>query len=133
MAIDRNQARAPVLPKEAVDVPEIGGEVIVRGLLLTERLAMFVENLPATDVATDVVPATSDVVPAKAGTQASGPDRYIHIPRMLARTVLASDGDPLWTEAQWQEFGAVNFEASLRLFRVAQRLSGLDVEEARKN
>ncbi len=129
MAIARNQAKPPVLPKEAVDVPEIGGEVIVRGLLLTERLAMFVENLPATDV----VPATSDVVPAQAGTQASGPDRYIHIPRMLARTVLASDGDPLWSEAQWQEFGAVNFEASLRLFRVAQRLSGLDVEEARKN
>lgn len=123
MAIDRNQAKPPVLPKEAVDVPEIGGEVIVRGLLLTERLALFVENLPAAEAAGEG--------PAIDGPLAT--DRYIHIPRMLARTVLASDGEPLWTEAQWQEFGAVNFEASLRLFRVAQRLSGLDIEEARKN
>jgi hypothetical protein len=123
MAIDRNQAKPPVLPKEAVDVQEIGGEVIVRGLLLTERLALFVENLPPAQAAGEG--------PAIDGPPAA--DRYVHIPRMLARTVLASDGEPLWTEAQWQEFGAVHFEASLRLFRVAQRLSGLDIEEARKN
>lgn len=124
MAIDRNQARAPVLPKEAVDVPEIGGEVIVRGLLLTERLALFVENLPAAQAAGEEG-APIDGAPSA--------NRYIHIPRMLARTVLASDGEPLWTETQWEEFGAVHFEASLALFRTAQRLSGLDIEDARKN
>lgn len=127
MAIDRNQARAPVLPKEAVDVPEIGGEVIVRGLLLTERLALFVENLPAAQAAGGVDNGDPPIDGAPSA------NRYIHIPRMLARTVLASDGEPLWTETQWEEFGAVHFEASLALFRTAQRLSGLDIEDARKN
>ena len=106
-------------------MPEIGGEVIVRGLLLTERLALFVENLPAAQAAGAGEETAIDGPPAA--------DRYVHIPRMLARTVLASDGEPLWTEAQWQEFGAVHFEASLALFRTAQRLSGLDIEEAKKN
>lgn len=123
MAIDRNQARPPVLPKEAVDVPEIGGEVIVRGLLLTERLALFVENLPQAQAEGEEAVIDGPVAA----------DRYIHIPRMLARTVLAADGKPLWTEAQWEEFGAVHFDVALRLFHVAQRLSGLQVEEAKKN
>lgn len=128
MAIDRNQARAPVLPKEAIDVPEIGGEVIVRGLLLTERLALFVENLPARSSGDEAAGAEGPPIDG-----APSANRFIHIPRMLARTVLASDGEPLWTEAQWEHFGAVHFEASLGLFRIAQRLSGLDIEDARKN
>jgi hypothetical protein len=141
MAIARNQAKAPVLPKEAVDVPEIGGEVIVRGLLLTERLALFVDHLPAKagsappaaaegaqPIATEAAPAEATLVDA-----AADPQRFIHIPRLLALCVLASDQLPLWSVQQWEEFGAQHFEASLRLFHVAQRLSGLDIEVAKKN
>ena len=42
MALLKNQIKPPVLPAEAVDVPELGGEVIVRGLLLRQRLDLAV-------------------------------------------------------------------------------------------
>lgn len=125
-AVSRSAARAPVLPKETIDdaavVEAIGGAVIVRGMLLTERLALFVDNLPVTG---------ADGADGAGGD--SPPARFVHIPRVLAATVLAGDNRPLWNEATWEEFGATNFEVSLRLFGVAQRLSGLDIEDAKKN
>lgn len=107
MALKRDQIPAPVLPKEAHEVPELGGEVIVRGLLLRERLALF--------------------------DDAQGGERFGHLSAVLSACVIDADGQQIWTAEQWEQFGASHFEAALKLFNVAKRLSGLDAEERKKN
>lgn len=108
MALRRNEIAAPVLPKETHECGPLGGEVVVRGLLLRERLALFDDAL-------------------------AGAQKYGHISAVLAACVVDAEGEPVYTVEQWEQFGAAHFEAALALFRVAQRLSGLDVEERKKN
>lgn len=112
MALKRDNIAAPVLPKEAHAVAGLGGEVIVRGLLLGERLTL---------------------IDAAATPSAAG--KFDHVAAVLAVTVTDDDGQPVWTAAQWETFGATQdgFAEAMRLFRIAQRLSGLDVEERQKN
>lgn len=107
MTLKKAEIKPPVLPKEAVEVAELGGEVVVRGLLLRERLALF--------------------------DAANGSERYGHLSAVLAASVIDGDGEPIYTAQEWEEFGAVHFEAALKLFNVARRLSGLDAEERKKN
>lgn len=108
MALKKADIKPPVLPREAVEVVELGGEVVVRGLLLRERLALFDDAL-------------------------AGAQKYGHISAVLAACVVDAEGEPVYTVEQWEQFGAAHFEAALALFKVAQRLSGLDVEERKKN
>lgn len=108
MVLNRDNVQAPVLPKETHECSALGGSVVVRGLLLRERLALFDDAR-------------------------SGMERYGHVSSVLASCVCDVNGKPILTAEQWEEFGSANFEASLDLFRVAQRLSGLDVEERKKN
>lgn len=106
MALNREQIRVPCLPKEAVDVPELGGEIIVSGLPLSKRLELY------------------------AG-QTRGD--WLNVSRLLESCVLDPDGVPLMTVAEWEAFGAQHFEAALRLVQVSQRLSGMNAEDAGKN
>lgn len=39
--LKREQITSPTLPRETVEVPEIGGEVIIQGLTLSGRLSIF--------------------------------------------------------------------------------------------
>lgn len=105
MALKRDQIAPPALPMEAVEVPELGGEVIVRGLLLRDRLALVDRD--------------------------SG-DAYDRIARMLAGTVVDADQKPIWSAAQWEEFGGAHPARALELFERARRLSGLDDAAAKK-
>jgi hypothetical protein len=89
---------------EAVEVEGLG-EVIVRGLMLRDRLRL-------TTTCSEVV----DMVPA-----------------MLAACVVDPSHQPLWTVDQWDAFGARNYDGCLKLFSVAQRLSGMSAEVAEKN
>lgn len=109
-ALKRSDLAAPELPRETVAVPALGGDVIVRGLRLSERLALF----------------------AGLRTDADGRS-YDHIAKLLAATVVDDDGAPLLTEAEWEAFGGRHFEAVLALFGVARRLAGLDAEVIEKN
>lgn len=120
--IERNQAPAPVLPKETVQVDALGGEVIVRGLLLSERLALSAEQagLLASQDGESSAPARM-----RAGAQM--------VPRTLAACVILADGQPMWTADEWDRFGAAHAEPAFELFAVAQRLSGLDAKESEKN
>jgi len=101
--IQRADVRAPVLPKETVTVEALGGDVIVRGLLLAEKLER---------------------------NRLSGGHLVAHT---LAHAVELGDGLPLYTAEEWAVFGAQNPAAALDLFKVAQRLSGDDPEANRKN
>lgn len=103
--LERGAIAAPTLPKRTVEVPELGGEVIVRGLLLADRLAVL------------------------SGDKLD----FSRISRLLASTVVLADGLPMWTAAEWEEFGAAHFDAAVRLFDVAAELSGLRTEIAEKN
>lgn len=108
MSLNRNQITLPVLPSETVAVAALGGDVIVRGLRLGDRLGIF------------------------ADLRTNGKS-YAHIARLLSISVVGEDGQPLLTEAEWEVFGGANFEAALDLFGVARRLSGLDTEVIEKN
>lgn len=111
----------PSLHKETVDVPELGGEVVVRGTMLDERLALVFGAAPA---------------PKEAGQPTAEDDpreSYQHIARLLAYAVIDADGEPVYTIDEWAEFGGQHFAATLRLYKIARRLSGMDAGEAKKN
>lgn len=118
MTIERSQVKAPVLPKKAVDVPAIGGEVIVRGLLLSDRIALW-----------DLSKARAGETDDQANARAEG---YMVV-EILARAVVLDDGLPLWTSAQWNEFASTHSDEALRLSGIAQRLSGGDTKAIEKN
>lgn len=108
MALNRQNLVKPELPRETVAVPALGGDVIVRGMMLGERLALF-----------------SDL-------REEG-KHYSHISKILAATVIGDDGKRLMDEADWEAFGGLHFNEALDLFSVARRLSGLDAEVVEKN
>lgn len=106
--LKKAQVASPVLPKETVEVAELGGDVVVRGLLFSERLAIY------------------------AGAGEDG-RTFAQIPVLLAQTVIDADGVAIYSADEWEQFGARHMDALLRLFAVAKRLSGLDAEAAAKN
>ena len=102
MAITRDKLRRPSLPKETVDVPALGGDVVVRGMLLAERLEW------------------------------SGTVTYSQIAKALASCVLLDDGKPALTVDEWEAFGGTNLDAAIDLFQVVKRLSGLGTDAEKK-
>lgn len=108
MALKKSEIKPPVLKKQAVPVASLGGEVVVRALKLSERLAMF---------------------------SASGDDgrRYTHIADLLAVAVVDADGLPIWGADDWDTWSSAHVEESVALFEVARALSGLDAEVVAKN
>lgn len=106
MALTREQLKRAVVPRETVEVPELGGEVIVRGLRLSERLELAAS--------------------ASAARQFSG------LAQLLAWCVVDEDGQPLMSVAEWEDWGGQCADAAVRLLEVAHRLSGLYSEPAKK-
>jgi hypothetical protein len=102
--IKKSQVKTPALPKETVTVAGLGGDVIVTGLTLTARLALF----------------------------SAGKSGYT-VSKLLSETVVDADGSQLFTEQEWDNFGAKHFKDCLDLFKVVKRLSGLDAEVEAKN
>lgn len=93
---------------ETVSVESLG-EVVVRGMRLSDKL-----RLSQWDEAQD------------------GP-KSRQFCAVLAATARASDGSAIFTEDEWDGWGGDHIEDAVRLFEVAQRLSGLSAEEAGKN
>lgn len=122
MALKRRDIKVPSLPQQVETSELLGGEVVVRGLLLSER--MEVDQLNATaSKARDG--ETEDQARARAGSQV--------IPRMLARCVVDDDGEALLSASEWDALGASNPGEIYRLFNVAMRLSGQDIPAIEKN
>ena len=110
--VNRSSVAAPTLPKETVEVAALDGEVIVRGLLLTERLAIEARIV---------------------GLRSTAADVHAILPAVLAICVLDAEELPLWTEQQWQIFGVKHQGQALALFNVAWRLSGFVQAQDAKN
>lgn len=120
--LKRSAVKAPVVRKETVAVPSLKGDVVVRGLLLSERLELSAVNkqLSAVQEGEDVETAL-----ARAGAQI--------VSRTLEKVVLLADGKPLFTAREWDEHGATNSDDVLALFKVARRLGGFEAGAIAKN
>ena len=103
--LTKDKVAAPLLPKETVTVAALNGDVIVQGLMLTPRLEL--------------------VASAKKGR--------VPLSALLAATVVDAKGEQLFTEDEWEVFGAKHFDESMKLYEVATRLSGLNTRLAAKN
>lgn len=100
----------PALPsaeKRAVAVPELGGEVIVRPLMLCDYLSMTTRN----------------------GTTKKD---FGHIAALLAYAVVDAEDQPLYTVEEWEVWGGINPGPALKLWEAAWEVTSLSVEAAEK-
>lgn len=102
---------APVLRKEVVTTPALG-EVVVRALRLSERLAL-----------------NRDVRTERETTDAN--DQFCA--RLLSACVTDKAGVALYTLDEWDIFGATNEIDVNMLIEVALRLGGFDRGEAKND
>ena len=109
--------KAAVLKTEDVPVPEWGGSVLVRELRGRERDEWE---------ASLAVQRGQKMVPDVANMRA----------KLVARTVIDADGEPVFTQQDVSALGELSAAALDRVFEVASRLSALNpdqVEELGKN
>ena len=93
------------LPRETVNVPEWGGEVLVRTMSGTDRYA-FEASLLEKDGRMENVRA-----------------------RLVALTLCDSQGDRLFDDSEIAALGRKSARALDRVFSVAQRLNGIGVDQ----
>lgn len=103
--LTKDTVSAQGLAREIVPVPGLNGSVVVQGMGLSARLALFANGKPS-------------------GASLKG---------VLAVCVLGGDDAPLMTEEQWEAFGGKHADDALHLWSVIRRLSGLDTEAVEKN
>jgi hypothetical protein len=103
MPLKREDIPRPALKKESVDVPELGGEVQVRAMLLKDRLRL------STEVG------------------------YGRIAEILACTVVDGEGALVFDVDEWEIFGGENQAVAFKLFDIAARLSGMTPEEKKES
>ncbi len=120
--LKRTEVKTPTLRKETVTVAALGGDVVVRGLLLSElielRQLVQAQKTPA-------VGETPEQAAGRAGAKACAVT--------LAKTVCLADGEPLYSVHEWEVFGAQHPGEAIDLFGVSQRLSGQVAEAVEKN
>lgn len=110
MPILKADVQAPVLPQERLHlVPELGGEVIVRPLLLSDRLALAQRSMVDGQV-----------------------KEFKHIAALLASAIVDANHEPLFTVEQWETWGSANMRAALDLWDAAWEMSGLDPAVSKK-
>jgi hypothetical protein len=122
MTLSRDQVSVPALPEKVEPFAPLGGDVLVRGLLMTQRLAndrLHVAARKPRDGETD------EEAQARAGSQM--------VTRMLHQSIVDPDGKPLCSEAEWDRLGSQNRYEVFRLFNIAMQLSGHDLELSAKN
>lgn len=131
--------------KETVDVPELGGAVVVRGLMASEAFAIqayraqamrrlreeAAERRAQADASGAAAPA------ADVGVEQLTFDELVlyarYVSHLLAAAVTTASGGPLWSAEQWETCAQHHKGVIPRLQAVAERLSGLDVEDVEKN
>ena len=127
------------LAKERVSVPELGGSVIVVGLMASESFALEAIKQAATRRALEAAAearegagADGDLVAAEMSFD-DWRQYGRYVPELLARTVQTPDGMALYTAEEWELVPQRYPGALERLQAVAERLSGLDRRAREKN
>lgn len=115
MTLTRAQAPALELPQAVVHVPELGGEVIVRGFGMPALLRFFAARREA-------IERLAHLGDAQAQEVAAGE----LVPLALHLAVVLDDGLPMYSEAQWQVFGGMHPTAAMALFARVMALSGTE-------
>jgi hypothetical protein len=111
--VKRGATAAPELRREIVAVDALKGDVAVTELSLTDRLEFEV--------------AVRDSKSAKRSLARA------LMPQLLALSVLDADDEPVFSEKEWQAFGARHRDVTIQLFNTAFRLSGFDGGDNAKN
>lgn len=107
----------PDLAEEAVTVEPLGGDVRVRAMLLSERLAMERRLIRLRKEAGE--------------SGAADETSWLSIvPDVLEICVLDGDRRPVFSRAAWEHFGASHIGVAVQLFNVAWRLSGMAGDES---
>jgi len=83
MPLKKSDIQIPDLPRKTIEVPELGGEVVVQGLLLRDRTAIYLDSL---DDDGDV-------------------DTGRYTLSILYRCVVQEDGSPLLSMEEWDRLG----------------------------
>lgn len=102
--------RAKTLPRERVDVPELGGYVFVRGMTGKER-------------------GEWEASLTKGRGNKARPNTGNGRATMLVRCLVKEDGSRLFGNEDAEALGSIRVDVLNRLFQVANRLSGSDQEE----
>lgn len=105
--IKRSEVTVPALPSAEMPFPLLGGDVLVQGLRLTERLQLRqdLRDKPA----------------------------MAFIPALLARSVVDAEGQPLASAEEWEVLGAQAPGEVGAIYARAYELGGFDLEAERKN
>lgn len=114
--LNRAAVTAPVVPKQTVEVPALGGEVVVRGLMMTERLALQSQMAS--------LAAQARVRTQQGDGYDAASDLNSVLPMLLAMVVLDAEGQQLYSAEQWNVFGGQHPEQAVALFNVAWDLAG---------
>lgn len=122
MPLTRETATVPKLSSEEVPMPSLGGDVIVREMLLDEKL------LNTSMQTRERIPLEGEA-DEDAKTRAGGS----MVARILSWCVVQPNGEPLLSQREWREFGGAHLGEALAAFNVALRLSGFDLREVEKN
>jgi hypothetical protein len=119
--LKKSDIARPVRRKETVEVPELGGEVILQQMTLQLYVDFAVRGMTVT------LPGGPD--DAKAAGRARGTSPA----PVLAACVLDADDQPIFDEAEWESWGMAHRDAAFRLYNRIRALSGMDVEQTAKN
>lgn len=122
MVLNRSQVKEPKLPQQIEPCDELGGDVIVRGLLLSKRMELDEIN----DKAKEPLEGETD---EQARTRAG----KLVVPRTLHACVVDDEGHPLLSMDQWDIFGGAHRATTFRLFEIALRMCGRIPEDVQKN
>lgn len=120
--------------KETVEVPEWGGAVVVRGLLASEVFAVV-------SLRQQAFRRIRSEAREAGGSPAANPEltfdellQYAaHVPQLLALAVVNGDGISLYSADEWELVGQSSPAVYARLQAVAERLSGMGLEDVAKN
>lgn len=139
------------LRQESVDAPELGGAVVVRGLLASEAFAVAAYRSQALRRALEESRQRGKAKAAGGDSGDGGGDaeagrvtladldfaelvaygRYVS--HLLSCAVVLGNGMQVYSADQWEVCGQHHPALVRRLQQVAERLSGLDAEDVEKN
>jgi hypothetical protein len=121
VTLSRSDLKLSALQRETVPMPSLGGDVIVREMLLDERLL-------------NTAMQAADRAPREGETEEQAKQRagVAMVSRVLACCVIQEDGQALMTREEWRTFGGAHIEEALAAFNTALRLSGLNLDEVEK-